>query len=140
MYDSSFTAIKSWIDSLYRIFQFCSILTVGSLTLGFDKGLLGVGLGPGASSHAASSGAAIPGVFLCLLNLLTAIIGLRTELSNRIYNVASFEVLAELDAEINQNTNGEKILEAGGPFTRPRDAMGSSWVRKTPNVDQLHMA
>jgi hypothetical protein len=127
MYEAGFTAVKAWIDSRYRIFQFCAVLTVGSLTLGFDKQLL---LSPPDP---------IPGIFLCILNFFVAAIGLRTELSNRIYNVPYFNLMNEIEAILNKDSDGKDILKEGGPFTRGREAMKSSFVGKMPNLDRFHM-
>jgi len=127
MYDAAFSAVRAWVDSRYRIFQFCAILTVGSLTLGFDKSLLQSPQDP------------VPGVFLCILNFFVACIGLRTEFNNRKYNILYFDTMNEIEAKLNKDGNGEILLEKGGPFTRGRTAMKSSWIRRLPNVDQSHM-
>jgi hypothetical protein len=127
MYDAAFSAIKTWIDSRYRMFQFVCVLAVGSITLGLQALSNG-----GASSRWVGLG-------LSLVNLLAALIGLRTELSNRVYNVASFAVLNDIEQRLNQDAVGQPLISGGGPFTRPREKMHASWVAKTPNVDYLHM-
>jgi hypothetical protein len=127
MYDAAFNAIKNWIDSRYRMFQFASVLAVGSITLGLQSHSIG-----GHSSRLVVAG-------LSAVNLLTALIGLRTELSNRVYNVASFAVLNDIEQLLNKDAAGLPLIPNGGPFTRPREKMHSSWVAKTPNVDYLHM-
>jgi hypothetical protein len=129
MYDAGFSAAKTWIDSRYRALQFCAVLTVGSLTLGFDKRLL---LSPSDP---------FPGAFLCILNFFVAFIGLRTEISNRTYNVQYFNALNEIESKLNQSSDGSSLLlPEGGPFVRGRNTMRASWVNKIPNVDRLHMA
>ncbi len=107
MYNAAFTAVKTWIESRYKMFQFAAILNVGALTLGFDKGLLKPGDDP------------IAGIFLVAVNLLVAIIGLRTEFSNRVYNVSYFKTLNEIERKINgenENEQEKPLLEDGGPF------------------------
>lgn len=127
MYSAAFDAVKAWVDSRYKMFQFCAIITVGSLTLGFDKKLL---LSPSDP---------IPGIFLCILNLFVAAIGLRTEINNRKYNILYFDVMNEIEAELNKNEDGKDVLQEGGPFTRGRRARSATWIRKLPNIDQFHV-
>lgn len=126
-YEAGFNAVKTWVDSRYRVFQFCAALTVGSLTLGFGKGLL------------QSRGDVTPGVILCALNLFVAFVGLRTEWSNRTYNVAYFNALNEIEGMLNERADGTSLLEKGAPFTRGRQTMKASWIGKLPSVDRLHM-
>lgn len=113
------------------MFQFAAIINVGALTLGFDKGLL------------KPSDDLIAGIFLVAVNLLVAIISLRTEFSNRVYNVSYFKTLNEIERKINgENYNGQEkpLLGNGGPFMQGGPAMATLWVRRIPNPDRLHMA
>lgn len=122
-YEEATQAIRSWIDSRYKILQFVGYFNAAVLTLGFSQGLL------------LSQTTIAPGVAICFVSLLVALMGFATEVSNRKYNVPYFEFLCSLEEKLNRDTGAS--LDKVGVFTYGRDRATPSLVNRLFNLDRI---
>jgi hypothetical protein len=122
-YEEATKTIRSWIDSRYRILQFVGYFNAAILTFGFSQGLL------------LSKTTIAPGIAICFLSLLVALMGFATEVSNRKYSVPYFEFLCSLEQKLNIETGAS--LDKVGLYSYGRDKATPSIVNRLFNLDRI---
>jgi len=124
-YEEGIAAIKSWVDSRYKILQFIGYYNGAILTLGFGQKLI-------LSNENYFAGNAI-----CFLSLLVAIMGLATEVSNRKYNISYFDILRDIELKLNNNDT-KPFLEKTGVFTYGKNNAKATLINKILALDRIH--